>query len=212
MGSPSRTTISNPNTTTTPKLPPIPKRVHYILIAALIPSWSFGLPLLILDSSVWSILAFIFSTFSSLISLYRVRNEERYQYQIRLPGDDDQEVESVGKHAGVFACVDFVLAGGLINWIILALVEGSGRWRWNPAMPFLLAYGSMVWFGQCFLHFYFLFRYIKYRVSSGFRRSKKSKASVLCTRCQSLICEDGSHSPTSAEVTERTERGREALV
>jgi hypothetical protein len=150
MGSPSRSSLPNQNTTT-PKLPPIPKRLHYILIASLVPSWGFGLPLLILDASVWSILAFIFSTFSGLISLYRVRQEETYEYQIRLPGDDDQEVESVSKHAGLFACADFVLAGGLINWIILALVEGSGGWRCRPAVPFLLAYGSMVWLGQWYV-------------------------------------------------------------
>jgi hypothetical protein len=118
-------------------------------MGCLVPSWAFGLPLVILDACVWSILAFIFATFSSITSFYRVRKEETYEYQIRLPGDEEQEQQPNSKNAGLFAWVDFVLAGGMLSWIILTFIESS-RSRIG-AVYFLLAYVSMVWFTQWYV-------------------------------------------------------------
>lgn len=94
IGFPSRSAIPNtsnilnpnPNNNFTPKsTSPIPKKLHYLIIADIIPCWALGLPLLVIRANVWSILAFIWSTFSSLTSLYRIYNHKKnHEYQIRL--------------------------------------------------------------------------------------------------------------------------------
>lgn len=150
MGSPNRAAILNdsqitPNDQSPKTLPPIPKRVHYINLASSILTWSLGFPLLVFDGSVWLILAFIWSSFSSLTSLYRVHMEETYEYQIRLPVDGQEEqFAPKSKNASLFACVDFVLGGGLLSWVILSLNSQRG----GAITAFLLAYVSLVWFGQ----------------------------------------------------------------
>lgn len=148
MVPPSCSTVPNGSSNNTHFLP-VPKRLHYILMGSLVPSWAFGLPLVIFDATVWSILALIFATFSSIISLYRVRKEETYEYQIRLPGDDEQEQQANNKNAGLFAWVDFVLAVGMVSWIILSFIESSVSQ--NGAVHFLMAYVGMVWFTQWYV-------------------------------------------------------------
>lgn len=151
MGSPSRSTIpdindsinpnNNGNTAKSPRS--ISKKLHYLNIAGLIPCWALGLPLLIIDASIWSILAFIWSTLSSLTSLYRVCEKKKTQeYQIRLTDDGDEPKRK--NYMGLWACVDFVLGGGVMSWAIITFTQQSGR----RGTAFLLAYVSMVWFAQ----------------------------------------------------------------
>jgi hypothetical protein len=148
MGSPSRSTVPDRSSKSS-NIAPVPKRLHYIIIGSAIPSFALGLPLSIFCPSAWGILGLIFSLFSSASSLYRVRKGETYEYQIRLPGNENFEQQRKGKNAGSFALFDFVLAGGMFSWVVLSFIMMSNNR--HDAVHFLLAYVSMVWIGQWYV-------------------------------------------------------------
>lgn len=145
MGSPSRSTL--PIGSNDDNIRPVPKRLHYIIAGCVVPNLSLGLALSIINPSPWVILALVFSLFSSVFSLYRTRKTQTYEYQIRLPGDDQQEQQSKSKNDGLFATADFVLAGGMFSWVVLSFIESSGNWL-GAAVHFFMAYVGMVWLAQ----------------------------------------------------------------
>lgn len=54
---------------------------------------------------------------------------------------------------GIWAFVDFVLGVGMMSWVVLTFTRMSGR----RGMAVLVAYGSMVWFGQRYVFAFLLF-------------------------------------------------------
>lgn len=148
------------------------KTLHYLIIAAVIPTFAFDIPIYAIQRNPGAILGVIMVGISAILSMYRSSLLKRaksyaqlHEYQVLLPDQDGLERggSNVGASVGMtdqaektlFALVDFVFASSLlVATVLLYAMHGRttyvryGRYYWapkyeNPALIVVKTWGSL---------------------------------------------------------------------
>lgn len=124
-------------------LPKIPsKTLHYILIATLIPTLAFDIPIIVLEMNTGAVLGVIIISLSTLLSIHRSgllsrkhSSSQGYEYQVLLPHQETLDLrERVGEGERMFfALVDGLFAILLtVATVLVYVLKGGGRWWREP--------------------------------------------------------------------------------
>jgi hypothetical protein len=138
------------------------KKLHYTIIASVIPTFAFDIPVAAIQHNPGAILGIIIIGISSILSIYRSGllsrkkpNGQGYEYQVLLPDQETltrgienvrSRVGSIGKtEKTFFALVDFLFASSLLVSVVLLYVSHGYYSRWyyeDPAMVVVKTWGS----------------------------------------------------------------------
>ncbi|KAE9969376.1 hypothetical protein EG328_006880 [Venturia inaequalis] len=187
------------------------KTLHYLIIAAVIPTFAFDIPVYAIQRNPGAILGVIMVGISAILSMYRSSLLKRaksyaqlHEYQVLLPDQDGLERggSNVGASVGMtdqaektlFALVDFVFASSLlVATVLLYAMHGRiyvryGRTHWarqyeNPALIVVKTWGSLPIIMTCLIHAYLFVHAVIQAINVP------TKSASLCTRCQGSLCD-----------------------
>lgn len=135
------------------------KTLHYLIIAAVIPTFAFDIPVATIQHNPGSILGIIMVGISGILSIYRsglLLRKQSNEYRIFLPDQDTFErgisnmrarVGKVGQtETTFFALVDFLFANTLlVATVLLYTSHGRSRWQYyeDSALIIVKTWGSL---------------------------------------------------------------------
>jgi hypothetical protein len=144
----------------------VPKKVHYVIIANMIPALSFCLPSSINSSNIAPALGLIPAGLAAILAVYRSglyrlkKKSTEADYQILLADDREARRKRLFCFQGIFfAIADFVFLAGLIIAVVFSITSNrttcryssytynnmrySNRWCSNPRHAMLVSYATM---------------------------------------------------------------------
>jgi hypothetical protein len=142
-----------------------PNKLHYIIIANMIPALALSIPHGVLSSNVAPALGLIPAGFAAILAFYRSglycmgRKPDEPNYQILLSDDREERRKHVFRSEGIlFAIADFLFFAALIITIAFASITNPTKchysnYKWNntqyhnswcdgPTLPMLAAYAT----------------------------------------------------------------------
>lgn len=142
--------------------PGLSKKLHYIIIAAVIPTLAFDIPVAAIQHNPGAILGVIMVGVSAILSVYRSgllsrkkSDGQSYEYQVLLPDQDTLQsgISNVRARVGsvrktektFFALVDFLFASTILVSIVLLYMTHGYYSRWyyeDPAIVVVKTWGS----------------------------------------------------------------------
>jgi hypothetical protein len=140
----------------------VPKKVHYAMIASLVPALALCIAHGAVTGQLAPALGLIAQGFSAILALYRAdlfrfKKASNQEYQILLPSDVEQRRKrALFGEAVLLAFADVCLLTGLIVPVVFTFLNGGVKchsyyyrnyhnsWCESARLPMLAAYGTMV--------------------------------------------------------------------